>query len=149
MSTISPNRFASPNSQTSAVNKEANPLNEDFNHAKRVMADEMKRLYPDSVMDTKSTLVTLDQQSLDHIVKNGTLRSANGDLVPVSDDVRNAAQTILDNGGPTVINPKGDPWFSEADLRKSLEPEPEPLQALQPVQPGEATQAAQRGDIRD
>lgn len=83
MSTISPNRFASPNSQTSAVNKEANPLNEDFNHAKRVMADEMKRLYPDSVMDTKSTLVTLDQQSLDHIVKNGTLRSANGDLARI------------------------------------------------------------------
>lgn len=147
MSTISFNRFVPPNSQTSAVNKESKPVNEEFNNAKRVLADEMKRLYPNGVMNMASSqLVIFNQGSLEQIVKNGTLRNADGDLVTVSDEVRNAAQTILDNGGPTVINPKGDPWFSEADLRRS--PEPAPLQSLQPVQ-REELMPVQRGEIKD
>jgi len=97
----------------------------DLYNAKIILADEMKRLYPDGVMKVNSDRPVLFYQSaLEQIVNNGTLNDANGTLQSVSPEARKAAQTILDNGGPALFNPNGAPWFSEGDLRKSIANDP-------------------------
>lgn len=103
----------------------------DLYSAKVTLAEELKRLYPDGVMKTSSdSPLNFYNSSLEHIINNGTLRDENGELQPVSQEVRNAAKTILDNGGAAAISPSKGTWFTEDDLRKSIANDP----AMNPVE---------------
>ncbi|MEC4718014.1 hypothetical protein RY831_02530 [Noviherbaspirillum sp. CPCC 100848] len=93
---------------------------EDFKNAQSVLANEMARLYPDGVVNSDSRIAVWTNKNLRHIVQHGEIKDANGNTTRVSDDVKAAAQTILDVGGGSLINPNGDPWVSEDDLRKAI-----------------------------
>lgn len=93
---------------------------EDIKNAQSVLANEMARLYPDGIVNSDSRIAVWTDKNLKHIVQHGNMRDANGDLKPVSNEVRTAAQTILDIGGGSVINPNGDAWVAEDDLRKAI-----------------------------
>lgn len=93
---------------------------EDIKNAQTVVANEMRRLYPDGIINSDNRIAVWTDKNLRHIVQHGEIRDANGNLTRVSDEVRAAAQTILDIGGGSVINPNGDPWVAEDDLRDAI-----------------------------
>ncbi|MEC4718016.1 hypothetical protein RY831_02540 [Noviherbaspirillum sp. CPCC 100848] len=94
---------------------------EELRKAKETFADEMKRLYPDGINNKSGNTVFANEETLKHIVEHGTIEDADGKRQLLPDETRKAVQTILDNGGPASINPNGDPWFTETDLRRSIE----------------------------
>lgn len=94
---------------------------EELRNAKVTLADEMKRLYPDGKLNGSNKIVVWNEETLRNIIKHGTMGGADRKQQPITDEARKAVQTVLDNGGPASISPNGDPWFTETDLRRSIE----------------------------
>lgn len=59
-----------------------------------------------------------DDQDLKSLAENATTTDDDGNTVQLPDSVKAMAKRLLDNGGSSALNPSGDPWFSQDDLRR-------------------------------
>lgn len=93
---------------------------EEVNKAKSTLADAMARLYPDGVRGPDRDAATWNDQDLRNLAQQASVPDATGKMAYVSEDIRKAAKTVLDNGGSSSINPDGGSSFSEDDLCRSI-----------------------------
>ena len=120
MRTTPSNQFVPPDSRTSALmqtNHAGNWMpNEEYHQAKITFLDQLKRTDTDGVK-----LMAFSDEDLEAIAHNKVkeARDDDGNIHPISPELRKAAQIILDNGGVSAINPGGD-IFTSKHLEKSI-----------------------------
>lgn len=86
---------------------------ENVKESSRILAAEMEKLYPDQGFAWKD-------ENLRHIVKEGKIKDQDGNLVTISPEARQAAQTILENGGSAAIG-NGDDTIGVDEFRQTAE----------------------------
>ncbi len=107
------------------------------------MLEMFKRLDTD-----KANSMGFNDEFLRSLAKNPgwEVKDDDGKKHTVSPELSKAAQTILNNGGTSSINPGGE-QFSMEHLQRSIDSDPAPLHhsGLKPVQPGEPVQPSEPG----